>query len=246
MKISFIIPAYNEELVIAKCLESVQKELARTPCDAEVVVVNNASHDRTKEIALTFKGVRVVDEPKKGLVFARAAGFAASSGELVANIDSDVMVPEGWLKKVFAEFEKDPHLVALSGPYIYYDLRVWERALVKMWYFPGWLFDVIMQPVLGHALMLQGGNFILRRGAWVAAGGFDTKIAFYGEDADVARRISKQGKVLWTWSLPMYTSGRRLRQEGVLATGYTYAINLLAIHITGKPYSQKYTDIRPK
>jgi glycosyltransferase involved in cell wall biosynthesis len=74
MKISFVIPAYNEEAVIAKCLESVQKELTRTPCEVEVVVVNNASTDKTREIALTFPGVRVVNEEKKGLVFARAAG----------------------------------------------------------------------------------------------------------------------------------------------------------------------------
>lgn len=244
VEISFVIPAYNEEHRIAECLHSVEKELARTPCAAEVIVVNNASSDRTAEIARTFAGVRVIDEPKKGLVQARHAGFIASSGELVANIDADTILPEGWLAKVLKEFRKDPKLVALSGPYIYYDVPSWKSKLVRMWYFPGWLFDHIVQPLTHRATMLQGGNFIVRRDAWEKAGGFDTSISFYGEDADVARRISKYGRVLWTWRLPMYTSGRRLTGEGLVRTAINYGRGLFSTHLTGRPSSQNYTDIR--
>src|SRR5690606_34277315 len=123
MKLAFVIPAYNEEALIGKCLESVLAEIKRSGADADVIVVNNASKDRTGEIARSFEGVRVVDEPKKGLVNARHAGFAASEGyELVANIDSDTIVPEGWLDTVLSEFAKDPKLVCLSGPYVYYDM----------------------------------------------------------------------------------------------------------------------------
>ena len=122
MKISFVVPAYNEEAVIAQCLEAIERELARTPCEVEVVVVNNASTDRTKEIAQTFEGVLVIDEPVKGLVAARSAGFRATSGAIVANIDSDVILTEGWLAKVLHEFSHADDLVALSGPFIYYDL----------------------------------------------------------------------------------------------------------------------------
>ncbi len=239
MKISFVIPAYNEEEVISKCLESVQKELARTPCEAEVVVVNNASTDKTKEIALTFPGVRVVDEPIKGLPSARRAGFRATTGELVANIDSDGVLPPGWIQKALMYFANDPKLVVLTGPYIYYDLTVWERALVKIFYFPGWFFNFFTQYIFGRATMLQGGNFILRRDVWEHAGGFDTSIPFYGEDADVARRICAYGKVLWTWRFPILSSGRRLREEGIILTSFNYTINLFWVHLFGRPFNMK-------
>ena len=62
-KLAFVIPAYNEEALIGKCLESVVAEIARSGADAEIIVVNNASTDRTGEIARSFPTVRVVDEP---------------------------------------------------------------------------------------------------------------------------------------------------------------------------------------
>ncbi len=246
MKISFVIPAYNEEAVIGMCLQSLQKELAHATCEWEVVVVNNASTDRTKEIAQTFAAVRVVDEPTKGLVTARKAGFIATTGELVANIDSDVMLTEGWLKKVLSEFEKDKTLVALSGPFIYYDLSVFTRFFVKIFYGIGYITHLLNHHVFHAGAMLQGGNFIIRRDAWNTAGGFDTTISFYGEDTDVAKRLSKIGKVKWTFSLPVYTSGRRLKAEGVIRMGLKYSINHMWITWFGRPYTQTYVDIRPK
>ena len=251
MKISFVIPAHNEEKLIGQCLASVFKEIERTRREGsrtsltlfEVVVVDNASTDRTREEALKFKNVTVVRENLKGLVYARRAGWVATDGDIVANIDADTMLPPGWLQKVMTEFEKDKNLVALTGPYSYYDFNTLQNIIVKVWYFPGWLFNLISQP-LGRAVMLQGGNFVLRRDAWERAGGFDTSIAFYGEDADVARRISKYGKVLWTWRLPMYTSARRLKHEGFLTTGWHYFANIVATHVTGRPATRDYTDIR--
>jgi len=251
VKVSFVIPAYNEEKMVGKCLASVFKEIQRQNSDircpsfeVEVVVVDNASTDRTREKALKFAGVTVVRENLKGLVYARRAGWVATSGDIVANIDADTMVPKGWLSTVMSEFAKDKNLVALSGPYLYYDISVFENLLVKVFYFFGWLIYLFTHFVLNKGAMLQGGNFILRRDAWDRAGGFDTSIAFYGEDTDVARRISKQGKVLWTWRLPMYTSGRRLRREGIVRVGFTYALNFFSTSITGRPATKHYSDVR--
>jgi len=244
MRISFVIPAHNEERHVPECLESVARELARTPCDAEVIVVNNASTDRTGEVARGYSFVRVVDEPRKGLVRARHAGFAASAGELVANIDADTILPEGWLATVIAEFAKDERLAALSGPFIYHDLPLFHRALTRLFYIAGYLSYVANHYVFRAGAMLQGGNFIVRRAHLEQAGGFDTSIEFYGEDTDVARRISKIGKVKWTFQLPMYASGRRLRHEGIVTTGLRYAANYFHVLARGKPLSKTYTDIR--
>ena len=244
MKISFVIPAYNEEAYIGACLAAIQKELAHTLCEAEVVVVNNASTDNTKALAQRFEGVRVVDEPHKGLVRARKAGFDATSGELVANIDADTIMPEGWLQTVLAEFAKNKKLVALSGPYFYYDLSVWRRMQIQVFYFFTGLLHVFNHHVLGTGAILQGGNFVIRRDAWERAGGFDTSIEFYGEDTDVAKRLSKEGLVVWTRRLPMYTSGRRLAKEGLVYMASKYTANYFWMTFLGRPFSKTYIDVR--
>ena len=102
MRLSFVVPAYNEELYLADCLQSILDEIrSQPPCapdgiDFEVIVVNNASTDRTRDVALGYPGVRVVDEPRKGLYSARQAGFEASSGALIANVDADSrLLPAG-------------------------------------------------------------------------------------------------------------------------------------------------------
>ena len=244
--LSFVIPAYNEEALIGACLESVLAEIGRSGIDAEVVVVNNASRDRTGEIARGFAGVKVVDEPKKGLVNARHAGFENSTGELVANIDSDTIVPAGWLTTVVDAFAADPRLVCLSGPYIYYDMSVWNRFLISLFYGVTWLIYVLNHYILRVGSVVQGGNFVFTRTAWLKAGGFDRTIAFFGEDTDVAVRLSKVGKVKFTFALPMKTSGRRLEKEGVFRTAGRYTLNFFWVTFRGKPATTEYTDIRPK
>ena len=247
MKLAFVIPAYNEEALIGKCLESVLAEIKRSGADADVIVVNNASTDRTGEIARGFPGVRVVDEPKKGLVNARDAGFAASEGyELVANIDSDTIVPEGWLDVVLSEFGKDSKLVCLSGPYVYYDMAMYNRFLISMFYGLTYLIYILNRFILRVGSVVQGGNFVFKRAAWETVGGYDRSIDFFGEDTDVAVRLSKVGGVKWTYALKMKTSGRRLEKEGVFRTAGTYTLNFFWVTFKGKPMTKDYTDIRPQ
>ncbi len=244
MRISFVIPAYNEEKNLPQCLESVRVEIDRTPSDAEVIVVNNASTDNTGEVARGYDFVIVVDEPNKGLVRARHAGQEASTGEIVAHIDADTTLTQGWLATVLKEFEKDENLAALSGPYIYYDLSPIHRGITKVFYSIGYLSHLINHHILNKGAMLQGGNFIVRRAHMDQIGGFDTTIEFYGEDTDIAKRISKVGRVKWTFKLPMYTSGRRLKKEGVIKTGWRYMINHFHTLLRGKPFTKEYTDVR--
>ncbi len=245
MKLAFVIPAYNEEALIGKCVESVLAEVRRSGRDVDVVVVNNNSTDRTAEVAASYPGVRVVDETQKGIVSARDGGFNATTAELVANIDADTMVPEGWLDIVFDEFEKDPRLVCLSGPYVYYDLSGWNRFLISMFYGLTWLIYVLNHYILRVGSVVQGGNFVLKRDAWVKAGGFNREIKFYGEDTDVAVRLSKLGRVKFTFRLKMLTSGRRLAEEGVFRTAGTYTLNFFWVTFAGKPATGSHTDIRP-
>jgi len=245
MKLAFVIPAHNEEALIGKCLDSVLTEIQRSGVPADVFVVNNASIDRTGEIARSFPQVRVIDEPQKGLVHARHAGFVATEGyDLIANIDSDTLVPAGWLDVVMAQFAHSERLVCLSGPYIYYDMAWHKRVLVSAFYVMTYVIYLLHRFVLRNGSVVQGGNFVFRRQAWAMVGGYDRSIDFFGEDTDVAVRLSRVGIVRWTYRLRMKTSGRRLEAEGIVATGLTYALNFFAQTFRGRPLTTTHDDIR--
>ncbi|MHB8651776.1 MAG: glycosyltransferase family 2 protein [Minisyncoccota bacterium] len=244
MKISFVIPAHNEEVLIGECLSALQSALAAGDYDAEIIVVNNASTDRTGEIARSFRGVWVIDEPRKGLSQARHAGFSAARGDLIANIDADTLVPKGWLPVVMDEFERDQNLVALSGPFIYQDIHPVLRGGVLVFYFFGYVIHQISHSLLRVGGMLQGGNFVVRRTALEKIGGYDTSITFYGEDTDIARRLTAVGQVKWMFRLPMYTSGRRFKAEGIVRVGGRYALNYVWVLFRKKPFTKHHVDIR--
>ncbi len=201
MKLSVVIPAYNEEKFIGECLNSILHEIRGKNYDLEIIAVNNASTDRTREIILSFPEVKLVDEPNKGLVKARRAGFMASRGELVANIDADTRMTAGWFDKVFEEFAKNPKLVALSGPHIFYDLSKKARVGVQLFYYLGFISYLINRYVFKVGGMLQGGNFVVKRTALEQIGGFNPEFDIWGEDTDLARRLIKAGEVKFTFDL---------------------------------------------
>ncbi len=244
IKISFVIPAYNEECLLGSCIEAIQKETGRVSALTEIIVVNNASTDHTKEVAAQYKGVTTVDEPRKGLTQARQSGFLHAQGELIANIDADTRLSQGWIEKVLREFESHPDLVALSGPCIHYDVPWITRFLVTLFYGGAFLFYLFNRYILGTGSMLQGGNFVIRRHALETIGGYNTSIAFYGEDTDMARRLHTLGAVKFTPRLYVYSSGRRLLQEGIFTIGWRYALNYLWETFLKKPFTNTYKDIR--
>jgi glycosyltransferase involved in cell wall biosynthesis len=134
MKLSFVIPAYNEEARIAKCLEALLGEIKKGNFDAEVLVVNNASTDNTATVAKTFPEVTVIDEPRKGLSQARQTGFEHSSGDLIANIDADTVMQPGWIDTVLKTFTDKPDILALSGPHYFYDIPKTQRFITQVFY----------------------------------------------------------------------------------------------------------------
>ncbi len=245
MKLSIVIPAYNEENYLGRCLESIIRETKNSTAVTEIIVVNNASTDRTGEIARNYKGVIVVNEPVKGLTRARQAGFLKTTGDLIGNIDADAILPPDWIEKAFKEFSENPRLVCLSGPHIYYDLPKRIRILVKIFYGAGFIFYIINKHLLRIGSLVQGGNFVVRKSALEKIGGYDTAIDFYGEDTDIARRLSKVGDVKFTFSFPIYISGRRISGEGALRAGFIYALNYFWVSYFRKPFHSAAKDFRP-
>jgi glycosyltransferase involved in cell wall biosynthesis len=239
IKISFVIPAYNEEKFIFDCINSVIQQIKKYKISYEIIVVNNNSTDKTREIASKFKEVKLVDEYRQGLTFARQAGFLNSSGELIANIDADTRLTDNWIGVVLEEFEKNKNLIALSGPQIYYDIPKKILIQEKIFYFLAYVTYLINKYILNISSMIQGGNFVVKRSALEQIGGFNTQILFWGEDTDIAKRLHKIGNVKFTFKLPIYASGRRLLREGKFKTAWRYVLNYFSIIFFDKPFHKE-------
>jgi glycosyltransferase involved in cell wall biosynthesis len=116
--ITVIVPAYNEEKLIRRCLESL---IAQRPIPDEILVVDNVSKDRTAEIIQQViaenpsVNIKMIHESKKGCHHAREAGWRAASGDVIVHVDADEIFPADWMQKIHKTLAKDPTVGAIGG-----------------------------------------------------------------------------------------------------------------------------------
>ena len=235
MDITLIIPAYNEAKYIGDTIDAAKKHGGGR--FKEIIVVDNASSDWTAEEAAKH-GARVVHEPKKGLTYARQAGYEASSSEFLAYIDADTHITPAWLGIAEKVFAARPEAVSLSGPRRYFGAAPWRRWILNA----VWGAAPVTYRMVG--CMLLGGNYIVRRSAIETIKGYDTSIAFYGEDTDLARRLSKVGKTMFRNDFYVYASARRFEAEGIFMPNLVYALNYLWPILFHRPFTHEYQDVR--
>ena len=189
MDLTLIIPAHNEESCIGETLDMAIKHTHGKL--REIVVVDNASTDRTAEVAQSRPGVRVVFEPRKGLTSARQGGFNATQGEWVAYIDADTHITARWIdlaEKIIAE---RPDIVSLSGPRRYFGSSWWRIWILNaMWYVAPLTYRIV-------GYMILGGNFIAKRSAIEKIGGFDRVSANQGFKATGRKRQRRTGGAVY-------------------------------------------------
>ena len=219
VRLSVVIPAYNEEACLPATLASLQRQ--QVAGGFEVIVVDNASTDGTAEVAARL-GARVVREEAAGVCAARQRGTEEARGSIVVSTDADTVHPAGWLARLAARFDADD-VVAVAGPCRYADPPWWARV------FPtGWFAAIAaVHGLTGRVLYLTATNVAFRREGFA---GYDTRLTQGGDEVDLLRRLRRQGRVVWDAGNPVLTSSRRMDQ-GLLHTllvsyGYHYALNL--------------------
>src|SRR5438093_4194 len=164
MKVSIVIPAHNEEALLPDCLRA----LAAQDYDGalEIIVVDNASTDRTAEVA-RFLGASVVPEPRRDYCLALIRGFAAATGSIIAMTDADTVVPPDWVSRLVEEYRRRPDVVAIGGDVVFTGAN-WK----------GWLLARVLVPAFNwidrrnpRGPHLWGANLSVRRNAFLAGGG---------------------------------------------------------------------------
>ena len=242
LTIAVVICAYNERQLIEACLYSLRAQ-TRPPDD--ILVVDNASTDGTGDLARRVPGVRVVGEPRRGLVIARETARRGVTTDVIAYIDADCRAPITWLERVAAQFAHRTAPVAVTGPYRFYDWDWTGRTLIR-------LYDMLVAPsthvlvqrVLRVGAILYGGNFAVRARALERIGGFDQRVEFHGEDTNLARRLTPVGRVALCPDCWVWTSARRYRAMGKRAVFGLYVRNFWSEILRHRPADGDHLDVR--
>lgn len=104
MKLSIVIPVYNMEKYIVRCLDSIVSQIKAPLKDVEIIVVNDGSQDRSLELIETYPWKEVkhlcINKKNGGLSDARNFGFKFVSGEYVWFVDSDDWIVENSIKRI--------------------------------------------------------------------------------------------------------------------------------------------------
>ncbi len=181
--ISIIVPAYNEESYLVPTLASLG-EAARIASEAlhqevEIIVVDNASTDRTADLARALNATLVV-EPTPGIARARNAGARNSSGELLIFVDADTIVPPELVVHVMNAVNTG-HCIGGAVGAVYRPIR--RSVAVYLW---------VWKYVARAFQMAQGVTQFATREAFEAVGRYDEAL-FMSEDVDFFWRLRALG-----------------------------------------------------
>ena len=205
MKVSVVIPAYNEEKYIGKALESLNKQIVKAD---EIIVVDNNCQDDTAIIARKL-GALVVSEEKQGMIHSRNKGFNSARYEIIARCDADVIVSKNWIKKIKENFTKK-NIDALSGPIFFYDSFL-KYALI----IPSFIYLEILRIISKGNRYLIGSNMALKKETWNRIKkNVSLNDKMVHEDVDLSLHIIKAGgKIGYDNSLVVKSSARRIIQQ---------------------------------
>ncbi len=131
--VSVIIPVYNGEKYVVQALESVFKQDYQS---FEVILVDDGSTDRTAQIIGKYDKVQYIYQPNQGVASARNTGVAASSGEIIAFLDSDDFWPPNRLTVTVRYFQQHPEISYVLGKQMMF---VESGCAVPPWVKAEWL-----------------------------------------------------------------------------------------------------------
>jgi GT2 family glycosyltransferase len=186
-KISVVVCTHNGERTLPECLGRAA-QLAYP--DFEVIVVDDGSTDGSADIARA-RGVTLVQTEHRGLSFARNAGIARASGEIVAFLDDDAYPDPDWLRYVAASLRSNVY-AGMGGPNIPPEDDGFVADCVAA--APGGPIHVLISD--REAEHVPGCNMAFRKSALEGIGGFDERFRVAGDDVDVCWRLQESGQAL--------------------------------------------------
>ncbi len=229
-RVSIIVPARNEEACVGKCLASL---VGQEGISHEILVVNDHSTDRTREVAASFAGVRLIDAVPlpagwSGKSNACWTGAQAASGEWLLFTDADTTHVEGSLACAVKEAEE--HGAALLSYSPRQEVHgFWQRALMPV------VFAELRRvyppkDVSGPASPIAAANgqyLLIRRDVYFQIGGHAAIAQTLLEDVALARAVKQSGHVIRFRYGGDAVSARMYRSFGEMWNGWTKNLAVL-------------------
>lgn len=220
-RVSVVICAYNADRTMEECLESLTK--LRYP-NFEVIIVDDGSTDRTKEISERYPQFQLISHENRGLSVARNEGIYAANGEIVAFTDSDCAVDPDWITFLVHRFLSE-NFAAVGGPNLPPAEDHWIPEVVAR--SPGGPTHVLLTDF--EAEHIPGCNMAFWRDKLLEVGVFDPIYRAAGDDVDICWRLQNAGYKIGfaasalVWHRRRATIGAYLSQQ----RGYGRAESLL-------------------
>jgi len=195
--LSIIICSRNRARELEECLPLVAKQAILFP-DTEVIIVDNGSADDTKAVVTTASvqnnyTFRYIFEPVPGLCQARNRGRQEAKGKVLAYIDDDVRLGEGWILKIKEHFLQGKSDCLAGKVTVHLDDKVPLRINESMYWFFGATGFGDKPRMLTYPEHPIGCNMAFTVKAFDAVGGFDTNLKLYGDETELFRRITAKG-----------------------------------------------------
>lgn len=188
-----IVPCYNEEQYISRCLNALLNQEKAEPFALEVIVVDNGSTDSTQALLQGFGDrIRFLVLPEEPISALRNAGASHSTGEWLAFIDADVEVDPRWLQGFAALINKMPEQGLAPE-------KVITGSTCTIPPSPSWIekswFDQLAARDIGNSHYINSGNLLVSRAFFEKIGGFRPSCRT-GEDAQFCRDGIEHGAVI--------------------------------------------------
>jgi len=194
--ISFIVPAHNEEQLLGPTLEALHAAARTAGSPYELIVVNDASTDRTMAIA-EAAGARVIQVQHRQIARARNAGAKAATGDVFVFVDADTRVAAATIRATVAAVE---HGAVGGGALLRFD----EPLPISVR-----LIGVCLRLTMRVGRLAAGAYIFATRDAFEAVGGFDETL-FATEELTLSRALRRVGRFS-ILSESVITSGRKAR-----------------------------------
>jgi len=189
-KVTIIVPAYNEEVVIQNSIKSLLKQTYK---NKEILVVDDGSKDRTFELASRFTiypEVRVLTKPNGGKSKAINYGIEHSSGELIMVVDADSKLKEDAVE-LMARYFSDPNIAAVAGSVYVVNQDTLLTRLQALEYIEGLNMVRNGQALVKLVNIIPGPIGMFRKSALYEVGLYDHDT--FAEDCDVTLKLIAKG-----------------------------------------------------
>ncbi|VVB99219.1 Glycosyltransferase AglE [uncultured archaeon] len=186
--ISVVVPNYNGERTLLRCIEAVKA--MGYPGEKEIIVVDDGSKDSSLSILSEIKGIKVIAKEKNaGKAAALNTGIAKAKGELIVTIDSDTFPEKDCLEKMAPCFEGD--VGAVTGFVRAYNAEgIIERIQAVEYLVSFGFFQAILSDI-DAIYVTPGPMSVYRADVLRKIGGYDEKNIT--EDMEIALRMRKYG-----------------------------------------------------